>query len=128
MPSRRAVIGAAVLLLPSRAYAQGAALIGTWEGDVPGIGASRLTITAVRPSGQVEGRMEFELRSYTSTFADKPDSVKNTNHGVLSGSTLVIEAALGGRYELTLQGNKLNGIYTRGTTYRADITFTKSQS
>jgi hypothetical protein len=128
MPSRRAVIGAAVLLLPSRTQAQGAALIGTWQGDVPGVGASRLIITAVSPSGQVEGRMEFDLRSYTSTFADKPDSVKNTSHGVASGSMLLIEAALGGRYELTLQGNKLNGVYTRGTTYRVDVTFTKSQS
>ena len=112
----------------SRAHAQGGALIGTWQGEVPGVGAGRLIITAVRPSGQVEGRMEFDLRSFTSTFADKPDSVKNTNHGVVSGSVLVIEAALGGRYELTLQGNKLNGVYTRGTTYRVDVTFTKSQS
>ncbi len=127
MKSRRAfTVGGFALLVPWRAQAQVAAFVGNWQGDVPGIGAARLIVTAVQPDGRVEGRMEFDLQSFVSTFADKPDSVKSTNHGVAKGSTLVIEAALGGRYELTLQGNRLSGVYTRGTTYRVPVTFTKS--
>jgi hypothetical protein len=52
--------------------------------------------------------------------------VKNTNRGVVSGAQLVIDAALGGRYELNLEGGRLSGVYTRGTTYRVPVTFTKS--
>jgi hypothetical protein len=100
--------------------------VGNWQGDVPGIGAARLIVTAVRPNGQVEGRMEFDLQSFVSTFADKADSVKNTNRGVVSGSMLVIDSALGGRYELTLAGNRLSGVYTRGTTYKVPVAFNKS--
>lgn len=100
---------------------QGAGFIGTWVGDVPGVGATRLVIQQVRPNGQVEGRMEFELRSYVSTFGDKADSAANTNHGVVDGPTLVIDSALGGRYELEVRGNALSGSYTRGTTYRVAV-------
>ena len=126
MPSRRALGAAAALMLPLRAYAQGSSFVGTWRGDVPGVSAARLIITAVKPGGQVEGRMEFELQSHVSTFAERPDSTKNTSRGVVSGSTLVIDSALGGRYELSLAGNSLSGVYTRGTTYRANVTFNRS--
>jgi hypothetical protein len=113
-------------MLPLRGYAQASSFVGTWQGDVPGISAARLTITAVRPGGQIEGRMEFELQSYVSTFGDRPDSVKNINRGVVSGSVLVIDSALGGRYELSLAGNRLSGVYTRGTTYRTAVTFNRA--
>jgi hypothetical protein len=95
MPSRRAFVAALFLLVPGLARAQGAAFVGNWQGDVPGIGAARLIVTAVKPNGQVEGRMEFDLQSFVSTFADKADSVKNTNRGVVSGSVLAIDAAAG---------------------------------
>jgi hypothetical protein len=126
MQSRRAFVAALLLLVPVLGHAQGAAFVGNWQGDVPGIGAARLIVTAVRPNGQVEGRMEFDLQSFVSTFADKADSVKNTNRGVVSGSMLVIDSALGGRYELTLAGNRLSGVYTRGTTYKVPVAFNKS--
>lgn len=126
MQSRRAftVVGLA-LLLPWRAKAQAAAFVGSWQGEVQGIGAVRLFVTAVRPDGSVEGKMEHELQSFASTFGEKADSVKSTSHGVAKGVTLMIEAALGGRYELTLEGNRLSGVYARGTTYQVPVTFTK---
>ena len=127
MQSRRTfTVGGVALLVPWRSRAQAAAFVGNWQGDVPGIGAARLIVTAVRPDGRVEGRMEFDLQSFVSTFGDKADSAKSTNYGVAKGSTLTIDAALGGRYELTLEGNRLSGVYTRGTTYRVPVTFTKS--
>jgi hypothetical protein len=58
---------------------------------MPYIGAARLIITAVRPDRLVEGRMEFDVDSYVSTFADKRDSVVNTNRGVVSDSVLIID-------------------------------------
>jgi hypothetical protein len=125
MVLRRTVVVAALALLAVQARAQ-AGFIGNWQGDVPGIGAARLFITAVRPNGQIEGRMEFDLQSFVSTFGDKPDSSKNINHGVVSGSGLEIESALGGTYELSLSGNRLSGVYTRGTTYKVAVTFTRS--
>ena len=126
MQSRRVFVAALLFLVPALGRAQGAAFVGNWQGDVPGIGAARLIVTAVRPNGQVEGRMEFDLQSFVSTFADKADSVKNTSRGVVSGSMLVIDSALGGRYELTLAGNRLSGVYTRGTTYKVAVAFNKS--
>jgi hypothetical protein len=127
MQSRRVFVVASLLLLPAQGIAQaGAAFIGEWQGDVPGIGAAKLIITAVRPNGQVEGRMEFALKSFVSTFGDKADSVKSINHWVISGSALTIESALGGQYDLSRNGNRLSGTYARGTTYRVAVTFTKS--
>jgi hypothetical protein len=125
MQSRRVFVASALLLVPLHGHAQGAAFVGNWRGEVPGIGAARLFVTNVKPDGLIEGRMEFDLQSFVSTFADKSDSVKNTNRGVVSGSRLIIDSALGGRYELGLQGNSLAGVYTRGTTYQVPVTFTK---
>ena len=65
--------------------------------------------------------MEFDLRSYVFTFADKFDPAANTNRGVIDGSKLTIESALGGTYVLELQGDALSGFYTRGTTYRVAV-------
>lgn len=113
----------------SHGHAQGggSALVGDWTGEVEGIGGARLIVTAVKPSGQVEGRMEFDLQSLVSQFADVADSGPNkTNHGMLSGSALLIESALGGTYDLTLQGDLLTGTYVRGTTFRGKAAFRKS--
>lgn len=126
MASRRAFTLGLLALVPGLGNAQGTGFIGRWQGEVPGISGARLIITAVRPDGLVEGRMEFDLQSFVSTFADKSDSTKNTNRGVVSGPSLVIDSALGGTYQLTLEGNRLTGVYTRGTTYRVPVTFTKS--
>jgi len=126
MQLRRTFLAVPFLLAAAPVHAQGSSFIGNWQGDVPGIGPARIVITAIGPNGQVQGTMEFELRSFVSTFANKADSVKNTSHGLISGSSLVIEAALGGKYELTLGGNRLSGIYSRGTTYRVDVTFTRT--
>jgi hypothetical protein len=113
----------------SRGHAQGggSALVGTWTGEVEGVGGARLIITAVKPSGQLEGRMEFDLQSFESQFGDSADAGPNkTNHGMLSGSELRIESALGGTYDLALQGNLLIGTYVRGTTFRGKAAFRKS--
>ncbi len=126
MASRRVFVAGLLAFIPGHGYAQGTAFVGRWQGDVPGISAARLIITAVRPDGLVEGRMEFDLQSFVATFADKADSTKNTNRGVVAGSSLVIDAALGGTYQLTLEGNRLSGFYVRGTTYRVPVTFTRS--
>ena len=126
MQRRSVFLAGGLFVLPFRGHAQGAGFVGNWQGDVPGIGAARLIVTAVGPNGLVAGRMEFDLQSFVSTFADKADSTKSTNRGVVSGSQLVIDAALGGRYELNLEGSRLSGVYTRGTTYRVAVTFTRS--
>ena len=69
--------------------------------------------------------MEFDLQSFVSTFGDKPDPAKNINQGVASGSVLVIDSALGGRYQLNLGDNRLSGVYMRGTTYSVPVAFTR---
>jgi hypothetical protein len=127
--TRRWLIAAAVVVpaIPAslgHAQGTGSALVGNWAGEVEGIGGARLIITAVKPGGQVEGRMEFDLQSYVSPFADVADSGPNkTNHGILSGSALRIESALGGTYDLALQGDLLTGTYVRGTTFQGKATF-----
>ncbi len=125
MKSRRAFIAACILLLPMTGQAQqaGAGFVGEWQGEVPGIGDTRLIVTSVRQTGQLEGRMEFALQSFVSTFGDKADAGKNTNYGSVSGSTLSISAALGGKYELRREGDRLIGTYTRGTTYNVAVSF-----
>jgi len=129
MPStRRVFILATALAVPLAASAQpaGAGFVGEWQGNVPGIGDARLIVTAVRPNGQVEGRMEFGLQSFVSTFGDKADSGKRINYGVVAGPTLTIEAALGGTYVLSRNGDQLSGTYTRGTTMNVAVSFRKA--
>jgi len=125
--TRRAFVTAAILAVPVAGQAQqaGAGFAGEWQGNVPGIGDARLIITAVKPDGQVEGKMEFALQSFVSTFGDKADSAKRTNRGVVAGPTLTIEAALGGTYQLSRTGDQLSGTYTRGTTMNVAVTFKK---
>ena len=124
MPSRRFVIVAALLpSLPASGQQTSSPFTGQWAADVPGIGGARLTIMQVRPNGQVEGGMAFELQSYTSAFGDKVEPASNTSHGVVDGAALVIESALGGSYQLVLQGDLLSGAYVRGTTYRVAVQF-----
>jgi hypothetical protein len=128
MKSRRSFIAASVLLVPFAGQAQqaGPGFVGEWQGDVPGIGATRLIVTSVKPTGQVEGRMEFTLQSFVSTFGDKVDAGKNVNYGAVSGPTLTIDTALGGKYELRREGDRLAGTYTRGTTYNVAVSFKKA--
>ena len=127
MPSRRAVLLVCLLLLPVAGRGQqGAGFVGQWQGTVEGLGEAKIIITAIAPDGLVEGRMEFALRSYVSTFADKANSTGNTSRGVVSGTTLTIDAALGGTYRLTLAGDSLAGTYSRGTTFSGTATFKRA--
>jgi hypothetical protein len=126
--TRRVFVLASLLSAPLAALAQqaGGSFVGEWQGNVPGIGDARLIITAVRPNGQVEGRMEFGLQSFVSTFGDKTDSGKRINYGVVSGGALTIEAALGGTYVLSRNADQLSGTYTRGTTMNVAVSFKKA--
>lgn len=128
MQSRRIFLTLPILLLPLHGHTQTAkaTFIGEWQGKVPGIGDARLIISAVKKNGQIEGRMEFLAQSARRRFGDKVDAGANTNYGVASGSTLIIETAQGGRYDLTLTGDRLNGTYVRGTTYKVAVDFKRS--
>ena len=123
--SRRGVVAALLTFFGSAALAQTAAgtFVGMWKGNVPGIGEATLIIDAVGGDGRVDGRMEFALQGFASNFGDKADSAKQTNQGTISGGTLTIEAALGGRYVLERTGDRLSGRYTRGTTLDVPVTF-----
>jgi hypothetical protein len=130
--TRRWLIAAAAALPTAsasggRAQSGGSAFVGNWVGTVEGVGGARLIITGVRPDGQVEGRMEFDLQSFVSPFGDAFDAGPNkTNHGVILDGGLRIESALGGTYDLTLQGDSLAGTYVRGTTFRGKASFRRS--
>jgi len=128
MQSRRIFTAGIVTSLASAGIAQtaGGSFVGTWKGDVPGIGDATLVISAVGGDGRVEGRMEFALHGFSSTFAEKVDSGARTNRGTVSDGTLIIEAALGGRYVLRRTGDGLTGRYTRGTTLDVPVTLRKS--
>jgi hypothetical protein len=117
------VFALALVALAGASAAQSSGFVGQWQGNIDGLGEAKMTIAAVRADGRVEGQMEFALRSYLSTFGDKADSTRNINRGVVSGSTLTIDAALGGTYRLTLAGERLSGTYTRGTTFSGSATF-----
>jgi hypothetical protein len=125
--SRRVLLAGGLASLASAAFGQspGAAFVGTWRGDVPGLGEATLIVTSVGAGGRVEGRMEFALHGFVSTFGDKPDSVKQTNQGIVAEGTLTIEAALGGRYVLRRNGDALSGRYTRGSTMDVPVTLRK---
>jgi len=128
MQSRRIFIAGLLTSLASASVAQpaGGAFVGTWKGDVPGIGEATLIIRAVGGDGRVEGHMEFALQGFVSIFADKADPAERTNKGAVSDGTLTIEAARGGRNVLRRTGNGLSGRYTRGTTLDVPVTFQKS--
>lgn len=126
--TRRFLIAALLASLASSGLAQQVegSFIGTWKGDVPGIGEATLVVTALGSDGRVEGRMEFALQGFVSTFADTADSGKRTNKGTVSDETLTIEAALGGRYVLRRTGEGLSGRYIRGTTMDVPVILKKS--
>lgn len=127
MMPRRFLITILLTIASTAAMGQsaGSGFLGTWKGDVPGIGETTLTITAVSAGGRVEGRMAFALQGFVSTFADKADSVKRTNQGSVVDGTLTIESALGGRYVLRRTNEGLSGKYTRGTTLDVPVTLRK---
>lgn len=126
--SRRVFVAGVLASLSSAGFAQsaGGSFVGTWKGDVPGIGEAALTVTSIGAGGRVEGRMEFALQGFVSTFGDKADSIKRINQGTVADGTLTIEAALGGRYVLQRKGDALTGRYVRGTTMDVPVTFKKS--
>jgi hypothetical protein len=127
MMPRRFLITILLTIASTAAMGQsaGSGFVGTWKGDVPGIGETTLTITAVSAGGRVEGRMAFALQGFVSTFAEKADSVKRTNQGSVVDGTLTIESALGGRYVLRRTNERLSGKYTRGTTLDVPVTLRK---
>jgi hypothetical protein len=120
-----AVLLVAFLSWSAVAQQSASSFVGRWAGEVPGVGGAILVITQVRPEGRVEGRMEFELQSHVSSFGEQFHPGTNTSHGLVNGSTLVIEAALGGLYQLSLEGGALAGTYSRGTTYRVPVRFSR---
>ena len=100
--------------------------LGEWRGTVPGIDEIRLTITRVHIDGQIEGRMQFVGNGVAFTFGDTPDTATLTDRGVIAGSTLRIDAAYGGAYNLTrLEPNRLNGTYRRGTDIVVQVRLNK---
>jgi hypothetical protein len=121
-------VAASLASLPLLAHAQPAAsgFVGNWQGSIEGVGEATLVITAVRPNGQVDGRMQFALHSHASEFGDKFDPSKNMSHGRVAGALLTIETPLGGLYDLQRNGDQLSGTYRRGTTYKVAVTFRKS--
>lgn len=126
--SRRAFVTGLLASLGSAAFAQsgGGSFVGTWKGEVPGIGEASLIVSGVGADGLVQGRMEFARQGFVSTFGEKADPAKPTNRGTIADGTLTIESALGGRYVLQRAGDALSGRYTRGSTYDVAVTFRKA--
>ena len=116
------------LSISSLAHAQpsGSPFVGRWTGHVRGLGDAEILVSDVRANGQVDGTMTFAEQSKTFNFGDKLDMVNSINHGVVQGSSLTIETALGGTYRLSLAGGRLAGEYVRGTTYKVPVTFQKA--
>jgi hypothetical protein len=125
--SRRLLVIAGTLIIPSLARAQQSMsqFIGRWKGQVPGLGDAEMIVVTVRANGQVDGQMVFPDQNRTFAFGDKLDIVNNINHGVVRGSSLTIETAMGGTYQLNIGSSSLNGEYVRGTTYKVPVTFQK---
>jgi len=116
------------LAISSLAHAQssGSPFVGRWTGHVRGLGDAEILVSGVRANGQVDGTMTFPEQSKTFNFGDKLDMVNSVNHGVVQGSSLTIETALGGTYRLSLAGGRLAGEYVRGTTYKVPVSFQKA--
>jgi hypothetical protein len=125
--SRRLLIMGAPLALASAAPAQSVSqFVGRWTGHVTGLGDAELRVTTVRPDGQVDGTMVFAEQDKTVSFGEKLDIANGISHALVRGAALTIETALGGTYQLTLANGQLTGEYSRGTTYRAPVTFRKA--
>jgi hypothetical protein len=116
------------LMISSLAYAQpsGSSFIGRWTGNVRGLGDAEIQVTGIRANGQVDGTMTFPEQAKTFKFGDKLDIVNSINHGVVQGSALTIETALGGTYRLNMANGQLTGEYLRGTTLNVPVTFQKA--
>lgn len=124
---RRLFTLAALLAFSRTAGAQSASpFIGRWTGHVQGLGDAEIIVDAVRANGRVDGKMVFPEQNKTFTFGDKLDIVNSINQGVVQGSALTIETAMGGTYRLTLANGQLGGEYLRGTTYKVPVSFRKA--
>jgi hypothetical protein len=124
--SRRLLVIAGTLTIASLAHAQQSmSLVGRWKGHVPGLGDAEIIVVTVRANGQVDGQMVFPDQNRTFAFGDKLDIVNSINHGAVRGSSLTIETAMGGTYQLNIGTSSLNGEYVRGTTYKVPVTFQK---
>ena len=123
--SRRVFILGGVAV-SSVAHAQSSgSFVGRWTGNVRGLGDVEIQVTGVRANGQVDGTMTFPEQAKTFKFGDKLDIVNSINHGVVQGSVLTIETALGGTYRLNMANGRLTGEYLRGTTMNVPVTFQK---
>ena len=125
MRRRRVVI--AGLIFASSAWAQSSSqFAGRWTGNVKGLGDAEIIVSGVRANGQIEGKMVFVEQNKSFSFGDKLDIVNSINHGVVEGSAMTIETAMGGTYRLNLVDGQLDGEYLRGTTYKVPVTFRKA--
>ena len=125
--SRRVLIlGGLMISSLANAQPSGSSFIGRWKGNVRGLVDAEIVVIGVRPNGQVDGTMTFPEQDKTFKFGDKLDIVNSTNHGVVQGSVLTIETALGGTYRLTMANGRLTGEYLRGTTMKVPVIFQKA--
>jgi hypothetical protein len=110
------------------AYAQQAQspFVGNWRGHVQGIGNAEIAVIAVRTDGVVDGKMVFPDQGQSFVLGEKLDIARSINRGVVQGSTLTIETAMGGTYRLNLVGGQLSGDYIRGNTYKVRVSFQRA--
>lgn len=119
------ILGGLAIGFAAHAQPSASQFVGRWTGHVRGLGDAEIVVAAVRPNGQVDGTMTFREQDKTFKFGDKIDFVNSINHGVVQGSTLTIETALGGTYRLNMADGRLTGEYLRGTTMNVPVTFQK---
>src|SRR5713101_1151596 len=93
---------------------------------LPEIGDAEIAVIVVRPDGLVDGKMVFPNQGQTFILGEKLDIARGMNRGVVQGSTLTIETAMGGTYRLNLVGGQLSGEYIRGNTYKVQVTFQRA--
>jgi hypothetical protein len=126
--SRRLFVIAGTLTIASMAHGQQSIsqFVGRWKGQVSGLGDAEIIVVGVRANGQVDGQMVFPDQKQTFAFGDKLDIANGINHGVIQGSSLTIETAMGGTYRLTMASSSLNGEYVRGNTYKVPVVFQKA--
>jgi hypothetical protein len=123
---RLLILGGLAISSLAHAQSSGSPFVGRWKGNVRGLGDAEILVTAVRTNGQVDGTMTFPEQAKTFKFGDKLDIVNSINHGIVQGSVLTIETALGGTYRLNAASGRLTGEYTRGTTMNVPVTFEKA--
>ena len=127
--SRRFFLRVAPMFLAGnavRAQTATSPFVGKWKGAVPKIGDAELIISAVRQNGSIEGTMGFGSQAPVVTFGEKLDISRGVSQGLVVGSTLKIETAMGGEYQLSLSGDAMSGSYIRGTTYKVPISFKRA--